>query len=108
MTVRPPRGFELPELVKVANRVLTDEAADLTAALDRFSRLPRPFCACEQDDRAWSSIVTSRGEGRSRLLRYTRHQAALTYINAYDHLLALGRVLGDVHARSPPPVTGGG
>ena len=62
MTVRPPHGFELPELVSVANRVLTDEAAGLTAALDRFWRLPRPFCASEQDDRAWSSIVTTRGE----------------------------------------------
>lgn len=100
MTVRPPRGFELPELVSVANRVLTDEAADLTAALDRFSRLPRPFCAWEQDDRAWSSIVTTRGEGRARLLRYTRHQAALTYVNAYDHLLALARVLGGDGAMS--------
>jgi hypothetical protein len=32
--------------------------------------------------------------GRATLLRYTRHQASLIYVNALDHLVTLARILG--------------
>jgi hypothetical protein len=44
MTVRPPPGFPLPELVTVANRVISDEADALRAALEDFSNAPQPGC----------------------------------------------------------------
>jgi hypothetical protein len=94
MTVRPPAGFALPELVQVANRVLTEEAEDLRAALEDFSNSPRPGCPWKQDEKAVSGHVGLEGQGRATLLRHTRHQAALIYVNAYDHLMTLGRALG--------------
>ena len=94
MTIRPPPGFPLPELVLVANRVLTEEAAALRAALDDFSSAPQPGCPWKQDDKTVSGYAGPEARGRAKLLRYTRHQAALIYVNAYDHLLTLGRVLG--------------
>ncbi len=40
MTIRPPPGFPLPELVLVANRMLIEEAETLRTAL----RYLRPSC----------------------------------------------------------------
>jgi hypothetical protein len=94
MTIRPPPGFPLPELVRVANRVLIEEAKDLRAALDDFSNAPRPGSPWKQDDKAVSDYTGPEGQGRAVLLRHTRHQSALIYVNAYDHLMTLGRVLG--------------
>ncbi len=94
MTIRPPAGFPLPELVLVANRVLTEEAEDLRAALEHFSNHPQPGCPWKQDDKTVSERTHPEAQGRANLLRYTRHQAALVYINAYDHLLTLARALG--------------
>lgn len=94
MTVRPPSGVPLPELVVVANRVLIEEAETLRAALEHFSNAPKPGCPWTQDDKMVSDHAGPEAQGRARLLRYTRHQAALIYVNAYDHLLTLARALG--------------
>src|ERR1039458_9499659 len=91
MTIRPPPGYPLPELVLVANRVLTEEAGALRSALEDFSNAPRPGCPWKQDDKTVSDHAGPEAQGRAKLLRYTRHQAALIYANAYDHLLTLGR-----------------
>jgi hypothetical protein len=50
MTIRPPPGFPLPELVLVANQVLAEEAEALRAALDDFGKAPQPGCPWEQGD----------------------------------------------------------
>lgn len=94
MTVRPPPGFPLPELVLVANRLLTEEAEALRAALEDFSNAPQPGCPWKQDDKTVSGHASREAQGRTKLLRYTRHQAALIYVNAYDHLLTLAGALG--------------
>jgi hypothetical protein len=94
MTIRPPSGVPLPELVVVANRVLIGEAEALRAALEHFSNAPKPGCPWKQDDEMVSDHAGPESQGRAELLRYTRHQAALIYVNAYDHLLTLGRTLG--------------
>ena len=94
MTIRPPTGFPLPELVLIANRVLTEEAEALRAALEDFSNAPQPGCPWTQDDKTVSDHAGPEAQGQARLLRYARHQAALICVNAYDHLLTLGRTLG--------------
>ena len=94
MTIRPPTGFPLPELVLIANRVLTEEAEALRAALEDFSNAPQPGCPWTQDDKTVSDHAGPETQGQARLLRYARHQAALIHVNAYDHLLTLGRTLG--------------
>ena len=94
MTVRPPPGIPLPELVRVANRVLTEEADALGAAMQDFSKAPQPGCPWKQDDKTVSDHAGVEAQGRARLLRDTRHQAMLISANAYDHLLTLARVLG--------------
>ena len=33
-------------------------------------------------------------QGRAAVLRYARHQASLIYVNAWDHLITLARILG--------------
>jgi len=92
MTVRPPSGIPLPELVLVANRVLAEEAEAVRAALEDFSNAPQPGCPWELDGKAISDQVGQEAHGRAELLRYARHQAVLIYVNAYDHLLTLGRI----------------
>jgi hypothetical protein len=94
MTVRPPPGFPLPELVLVANRVLTEEADALRAAVENFSHDPQPGCPWKQDDKTASDHPGPEAQGQAELLRYARHQTVLIYVNAYDHLLTLARVLG--------------
>jgi len=94
MTVRPPPGFPLPELVTVANRVITDEADALRAALEDFSNAPQPGCPWNQDDKTVSDPASPHAEGQGKLLLYARHQAMLIYVNTYDHLLTLARDLG--------------
>jgi len=42
MTIRPPSGIPLPELVLVADRVLAEEAEALRAALEDFSTRRSP------------------------------------------------------------------
>ncbi len=54
MTVRPPSGFPLPELVTVASRVITSEADALRAALEDFSNAPQLGCPWNQDDKTVS------------------------------------------------------
>jgi hypothetical protein len=94
MTVRPPSGIPLPDLVLTANRVLTEEADALRAALADFSNAPQPGCPWSQDDKAVSDHAVPGTQGRATLLLYTRHQATLTYANAHDHLLTMARALG--------------
>lgn len=42
MTIRPPSGIPLPELVLVANRVLAEEAEALRTALEDSRTRPIP------------------------------------------------------------------
>ena len=101
MTVRPPPGIPLPELVLTANRVLTEEAQALCAAMDHFSANPQPDCPWMLDDKTVSDNANPRALGQAKLLRYTRHQATLIYANVYDHLITLARVLGGNDAAIP-------
>lgn len=92
MTIRPPSGVPLPELVLVASRVLTEEASALRAALEVFANNAKPGCPWMQDDEAVSNGPEA--QGRAGLLLHARDAAILTYVNAYDHMLTLARALG--------------
>jgi hypothetical protein len=94
MTIRPPAGFPLPELVLVSNRVLIEEAEALRAAMEEFGGAPQPRSPWIQDDEAFAERADPIAQGRAALLRYARHQASLIYANAWDHLITLARILG--------------
>jgi hypothetical protein len=94
VTVRPPKEFPLPELVLVSNRVLTEQAEALRAAMEQFGSAPQPGSPWAQDDEAVADRADPVAEGRAVLLRYARHQVSLIYVNAWDHLITLGRILG--------------
>ncbi len=94
MTVRPPDGFPLPELLLVSNRVLTEEAEALRAAMEQLGSAPQPGSPWTQDDEAVADRADPVAQGRATVLRYARHQASLIYVNAWDHLITLARVLG--------------
>jgi hypothetical protein len=94
MTVRPAAGFPLPELVLVTNRVLTEEADALRSAMQDFGSAPQPGSPWVMDDEAIADGADPLAHGRSAVLRYARHQASLIYVNAWDHLITLARVLG--------------
>ncbi len=82
-------------MVLVSNRVLTEEADALRAAIEKFGSAPLPGSPWTQDDDAVANRdadpVT---EGRYKVLVYARHQAKLVYVNAWDHLITLARILG--------------
>jgi hypothetical protein len=69
MTIRPPSGIPLPELVLVANRVLAEEAEALRAALEDFSNAPQPGCPWELDGKAISDQVGPSRQHAPRVLR---------------------------------------
>jgi hypothetical protein len=100
MTIRPLPGMPLPQIVRVARQCVTDEAEALRSALEDFSRTPRPGSPSELDGKAWSDDTGPGARDRAALLGLTRHQAVLTYINAYDHMWSLGRLLGTDGAMS--------
>jgi hypothetical protein len=94
VTIRPPDGFQLPELVLVSNRVLAEEAHALRTAVEQFGSAPQPGSPWTQDDEAVADSADPVAQGRATVLRYARHQASLIYVNAWDHLITLARMLG--------------
>src|SRR5262249_23688862 len=94
VTIRPPDGFPLPELVLVSNRVLTEEAGALRATMEQFGSAPQPGSPWTQDDEAVADRADPVAQGRAAVLRYARHQASLIYVHAWDHPITLARVLG--------------
>jgi hypothetical protein len=100
MTIRPVPGVPLPEIVRVARQCLIDEAEALRSALEDFSQAPQPGSPSDLDGKAWSKDVGPGARDRAALLGLTQQQAMLTYINAYDHMWSLGRLLGTDGAMS--------
>jgi hypothetical protein len=62
--------------------------------MEQFSSAPQPGSPWTQDDEAVTDHADPNAQGRATVLRYARHQASLIYINAWDHLVTLARVVG--------------
>jgi hypothetical protein len=68
--------------------------------MEHFGKAPQPGCPWIQNDEAVAGYADHVAQGRAAVLRYARHQAALIYANAFDHLVSLARVLGGDGAMS--------
>lgn len=102
MTVRPP-GAEvpLPHLASKSRRAIELEARALKAALDEYaSGTPRPGCPYQADMTAARRASSRVRKARQQLLASGQHQARLMLVNAYDHLVSMGRLLGNDGAMS--------
>ena len=102
MTVRPPSAeVKLPHLVNKSRRAVELEARALKAALDDYSRsVPAPGCQHQADIASARRADRRLRKAQQRLLAAGQHQAELMLVNAYDHLVSLGRLLGSDGAMS--------
>jgi hypothetical protein len=101
MTVRPETPEEsLPALVLACREMIIEESEELQAALDDFSASPKPGSPQELDASMWAQDAGNRGDQRRQLIGLAQHQARLTCVNAYDHLLTLAQALGGDGAMS--------
>jgi hypothetical protein len=102
MTVRPPSAeVKLPHLVSKSRRALELEARGLKAALDDYaSGTPAASCQHQVDIASAKSADRRLRKAQQHLLAAGQHQARLMFVNAYDHLVSMGRLLGSDGAMS--------
>lgn len=102
MTVRPPSpDIPLPHLVTKCRLALKQQVRDLKAALDATGGRPPSASSLFAGDLAAAELAVSSGrDGQLNLLPLGHYHARLTYINAYDHLASMARVLGSDGAMS--------
>jgi len=102
MTVRPPSAeVKLPHLVNKSRRALELEARALKAALDDWATsTPAPGCQHQADITSVKRADRRLRKAQQRLLAAGHYQAKLMLVNAYDHLVSLGRLLGSDGAMS--------
>jgi hypothetical protein len=102
MTVRPPSAeVKLPHLVSKSRRALELEARGLKAALDDYaSGTPAAACQHQVDIASAKSADRRLRKPQHHLLAAGQHQARLMLVNAYDHLVSMGRLLGSDGAMS--------
>jgi hypothetical protein len=102
MTVRPPSAeVKLPHLVSKSRRALELEARGLKAALDEYaSGTPAARCQHQVDIASAKSADRRVRKALQHLLAAGQHQARLMLVNAYDHLVWMGRLLGSDGAMS--------
>lgn len=58
--------------------------------MEQFGSAPQPGSPWTQYDEAVADRADPVAQGRATVLRYTRHQASLIYLNAWDHRLTTG------------------
>lgn len=101
MTIRPPGEVKLPHLVSMARRALEQEARSLKAAVDEYADgTPTPGCCCQADTVSARRATSRFRKAQQQLFASGQHQARLTLVNAYDHLVSMGRLLGSDGAMS--------
>jgi hypothetical protein len=102
MTVRPPSAdVPLPSLVTKCRLALEQEARDLKAALDKYADISPTNGNLFSDDVATATHADRRvQEGQLSILALGHYQARLTYVNAFDHLSSMARLLGSDGAMS--------
>lgn len=102
MTVRPPTDdIELPKLVRKSRRALEQEALGLNAALAAYdAATPAAGCPFQSDTASAKHAPTRLRKAQRNLLALGQQQARLMFVNAYDHLVSMGRLLGSDGAMS--------
>jgi hypothetical protein len=102
MTVRPPNPeVKLPHLVNKSRLAVELEARALKAALDDYGKSrPAPGCHHQADIASARRADRRFRKAQQHLLAAGQHQAQLMLVNAYDHLVSLGRLLGSDGAMS--------
>lgn len=102
MTVRPPSAeVKLPHLVIKSRRAVELEARALKGALDDYaSSTPAPGCQHQADIASARRADRRLRKAQQRLLAVGQQQAKLMLVNAYDHLVSMGRLLGSDGAMS--------
>jgi hypothetical protein len=102
MTVRPPSAeVKLPHLVNKSRRAVELEARALKAALDDYaSSTPAPGCQHQADIASARRADRRFRKAQQHLLAAGQLQAKLMFVNAYDHLVSVGRLLGSDGAMS--------
>jgi hypothetical protein len=96
MTVQPPSAaVELPQLVRKSRRALEQEASALKAALDEYAdSTPTASCPFQADSLSAKRTGSRFRKAQGQLLASCQQQARLILVNAYDHLVSMGRLLG--------------
>jgi hypothetical protein len=102
MTVRPPTDdIKLPQLVRKSRRALEQEALGLKAALAAYATAtPMAGCPYQADTTSAKHAPSRVRKAQQNLLALGQQQARLMFINAYDHLVSMGRLLGSDGAMS--------
>lgn len=102
MTIRPPSAdIPLPHLVTKCRLALEQQARDLKAALDAYAdSSPTSENLFSRDLATATHADRPVREGQLNILAEGHYQARLTYVNAYDHLLSMARLLGGDGAMS--------
>jgi len=95
MTVRQSNpGEPLPLLVRKSCIAIQQEVTALKEAVEKFANDPQASCPRNTDARAWRRANHRYGAGQRRLGLLGQQQARLMFVNAYDHLVTMGRALG--------------
>ncbi len=96
MTVRPPNAaVALPHLVIKSRRALELESRALKAAVDEYaSGTPVAGCPHQADVLSAKRAASRVRKAQRQLLASGQQQARLILVNAYDHLVSMGRLLG--------------
>jgi hypothetical protein len=88
-------------LVNKSRRAVELEARALKAALDEYaSSTPGPGCRHQADIARAKRADRRLRNAQQHLLASCAHQAKLMLVNAYDHLVSMGRLLGSDGAMS--------
>ena len=103
MTVRSPSAdIPLPFLVTKCRLALEQEVRDLKGALDAYAEISPSTTENLFNDDVAAATHADRNvrEGQLKILAWGHYYARLTYVNAYDHLSSMARLLGSDGAMS--------
>lgn len=102
MTIRPPTAeIDLPQLARKSRRALEQEARGLKSALTAYAAsAPIAGCAFQVDTASARHAPSRVRKAQQNLLAVGQQQARLMLVNAYGHLVSMGRLLGSDRAMS--------
>jgi hypothetical protein len=94
VTLRAPDGV-LPTLVEKSRLAIEQEAKSIGPRVKNIFEARTSPSPWDTDENAWKALSEPEATAQRQLAFLGQDQARLTYLNAYDHLVTLGRVLGE-------------